>query len=152
MGDPFTALAAACAALQFLDFGAKFVEKTYKAYKSSDGTVRDVAELDAAVERLKVAAEANDNKQLHCANASEAEKGMVRPCSECRAFADQLSRSLASFKTNDKPGLRNSAKMVLRAERRKEELRASAKRVEALRSEMNAQLLRILGMRARLLL
>ena len=145
MADPFTALTVCCAALQFLDFGAKFIEKTYKVYKSTDGATRNVIELEVAAGRLKAAARANDAQQSQTASTTPAESRLITLCSECETFADKLVNSLATPKTNGKPGLRESAKMVFKVDRRREELRASEKRLEALRLEMNAQLLSILS-------
>lgn len=144
MADPFSALAGASAAIQFLDFSARFLEKTYNVYKAGDGAARNVMELEVAADRLKAAAKANDSQELHSANATAAEKGMATLCDECKVFADQLVTDLASFKENSKPGLWSSAKMVFRADRRREELRAHEKRIEALKAEMSAQLLRVL--------
>ena len=145
MADPFTALTVSCAALQFLDFGAKVVKQTYTVYKTGDGATRNVIELEAAAERLRDAAKANNSPPFPSGRSTPAEARMRTLCDECTAFADQLVKDLGSLKANGKPGFRSSAKMVLKTDRKKEELRFSEKRLEALRSEMNAQLLKILG-------
>lgn len=146
MGDPFSALSATCAALQFLEFGAKFIGKTYKVYKSTDGAVADVSELDWAARRFKTAALAHDTQALRSQSATEAEKELLSLCGQCEAFADQLVEELESLKTRGKSGLRNSVKVVLKTGRRKDELRAKEKRLEALRAELDTQLIKVLSM------
>lgn len=143
--DPFSALTVSCAALQFLDAGGKFISKTYKVYKLADGALQDITDLDAAAERLRSAAKANDVQQYRSSGATASEKGMIALCDECQTFADQLVKELGSLKTSGKSGLWESAKVAFRLDRGKGRLLASEKRLNALRSDMNTQLLRILG-------
>ena len=145
MGDPFSALSATCAALQFLEFGAKFIGKTYKVYKSTDGAVADVSELDWAARRFKTAAHAHDAQALRSQSATEAEQELMALCGKCEAFADSVIEELKPLKTSGKSGLRSSVKVVLKTGRRKDELHAKEKRLEALRAEMNTQLIKVLG-------
>lgn len=74
MADPLSALTISCAALQFLDAGAKFLSKTYTIYKSTDGAAQDVTELVWAAEKLKTAVKLDGAEQYRLASASAAEK------------------------------------------------------------------------------
>jgi hypothetical protein len=44
--EPLSALAVACAVVQFVDFGSKLIGTGLEAYKSADGTPEDVVEIE----------------------------------------------------------------------------------------------------------
>lgn len=116
MIDPFTALGVASAAAQFIDFGVKLVAKTREVYKSTNGMLKEAAELkdtNAAFLDLSLRlsqASKDVSSKLHYADNT----ALLNAATRCERAAKALLHKLNDVASAGKPGKRESVKIALK--------------------------------------
>lgn len=145
MIDPYTALGAASAIVQFVQFGATVVSKAYNIHKAADGSILELAELENARSRLEALsaqldAIAHDQK----VDGSLYEKAAAKLAVDCENIANRMLELLRDFDTQGQPGKLKSVQMAIRLERRKPALASLEKELNTLRSEASTFLMKTL--------
>ncbi|KAL4992691.1 hypothetical protein BDW68DRAFT_172719 [Aspergillus falconensis] len=158
--DGWSALGAAAAIAQFIDFGCRLVSLALKTQKSSDGLTEQLREVRSVIERLQGLVD-----RLTGPDASEAENGIKdNPaiqsiCDECRCIGTELLDIVHKVAKNDKdamgglasrkqPKKRSSFAQALRQVWNEDKVYALSNRLQSLRQELAIHLLAALSLQA----
>ncbi|KAL5043036.1 hypothetical protein BDW71DRAFT_210634 [Aspergillus fruticulosus] len=157
--DGWSALGAAAAIAQFIDFGCRLVSLALKTQKSTDGLTEQLREVRSVIERLQGLVD-----RLTGPDASEAENGIKdNPaiqsiCDECRCIGTELLDIVHKVAKNDKdamgglasrkqPKKRSSFAQALRQVWNEDKVYALSNRLQSLRQELAIHLLAALSPR-----
>lgn len=100
--DPMTSLALAGAAVQFVDFASKLVSKTYKYYRSAQGSVTENRERQVvAITLSRLTKEINRSLILTdgAGRLSETEIALQKVSRECLETAKDLRTALTALES-----------------------------------------------------
>ncbi|KAM7214961.1 hypothetical protein V8F06_009638 [Rhypophila decipiens] len=113
MADPISAITLAACALQFVDYGFKFVSKSIKIHQSATGGLDEQNELRTIVEALQARSEAIVNQ------TSSDDPGMAQILESCVAVSSELRDVLNSItrdvSSHSSKSFTNSAITAVRA-------------------------------------
>ncbi|KAH8591608.1 hypothetical protein B0O99DRAFT_267301 [Bisporella sp. PMI_857] len=136
--DPLTALSAAAAIVQFVDYGISVVSKTAKLYTSSTGALVENAELQEASERL-----VDLSRSLKASTNEQENKAIQNICDSCMALSDDLISKLAKLRLmgSQKGRKWHSFRQALKSVYSKTEINEISHRLESFRTELTMHIL-----------
>lgn len=154
MLDPLTSLTIACAVAQFIDFGAKLIERADKISKSTDAAIPEVEELEHLVSTLKSLAHKLESARI----VGEDEEPTEDACTEialseaCKKLSQRIADSFQDIKIQGQPNKWDSLKLAYAISRKKKDIanykmecdKLRAKLMEHLASNMCTSLLLLL--------
>lgn len=119
MMDPYTALGAASAIIQFVQFGGTVLGKAYVIHKAVDGSSPEIQELEKAISRMRALSSqfdsmAKDKDALSFVYEKEAWKLAV----DCEDLAKKMLDLLREFDLQGPPTKVKSVQLALKLERR----------------------------------
>lgn len=132
MMDPLTAIGLAGNVVQFVDFCGKLVSKSVEIYRSREGVLREIIDIETATKDL---AQLNDQNSI-----VTADEALERLCKSCIAVADELLQALGKVKVNGSPQKWLSFRKALRSVWSKEQIRELEQRLAILRDQLNLRL------------
>ena len=146
MLDPFSALAVACAVIQFLDFSASFLKDVYKIRKSPHQSLAYVQDLENAANSLRQKVEDQKLEQQNSGTPqTHAEKALQLFNERCMVFADSLESAVQDVKPGKGHGLGKSMKIALNAGRKQDEFKKLQAALQNLNVEFVTHLLSLLS-------
>ncbi|CZR60300.1 uncharacterized protein PAC_10196 [Phialocephala subalpina] len=146
--DPLTALSVAGSVIQLVDFSLKIVSKSKELYRSNNGILEENAKAETVTTRLKqMTGRLKQANKSQSAENKEAYSRLGDICKECAEASDELIRRLGKLEVptwSDKRKWK-SFRQALKTVWSKQAIDEMAKRLQALRAELDTHILEILS-------
>ena len=135
--DPFTALALACAVVQFVDFGFKLLKSTTDIHHSTTGATAQDDTIESVTQKLKdLTLDLNHDIS---SPQSPLEKRVQELAEECRKLSEELLRVLEKAKAKSDSRF-ESARVALRNMRHSQEKNDLLARLDRCQNQLTMQL------------
>jgi molecular chaperone GrpE (heat shock protein) len=147
MLDPFSALSAASAVVQLVDFGSKLVAGTIEIYQSTQGLNEDHIILEKVSSDMR---DISDNLERNLqvpssGRLSRDEAALLRLAKDCIPLAKQLLDILSDLRVkSDSIRIVESFRQSFRSALKKGKIHDLEARLDKLRNEVNTRMLAIL--------
>jgi hypothetical protein len=134
--DPLTSLTVAAKVAQLADFSGSLVSRSVELYRSSEGALADLMDIETATHRLL---QLSDKIQHDPATVYD--KELQELCSSCRKAAEEMLCGLDRLKLQGKPTRWRSVTNAVRSSWRKGDMMKLARRLDRLREELTLHML-----------
>lgn len=142
--DPFTALSAATAVVQFVDFGAKLISKSYEIYKSADGVLADYTEQAAVASRLEELNRRLSDSITECGGVKTPtlnQRALKEATQDCKQVADDFLLAIDNLKVAGSHRQWKSFRQAFKSVWKKEGLDQRLVQMDRLRQQVMIHLL-----------
>jgi len=147
MIDPYTALGAASAIVQFVQFGATVLEKAYTIHKTADGSLGDIRDLESAASRMQALSSQLDTVAKDGdVRSSVYDSDAAKLAADCEKLAEKVLKLLREIDIQGQPGKLRSVQYAVKLERRKPALAVLEKEMGTIRGEAMSFILQALCM------
>jgi hypothetical protein len=140
--EPLSALAVACAVVQFVEFGSKLVGTGLKVYKSTDGAPEEVVEIGAlAAHAEQLSKKLASSRQTHLLNTGAQDEAKLR---ELASRSEKLANEIVAIlsKIRGEPHKTWSAvRTSVQLKWNEGNIKILQARLDAVKSEISLQLL-----------
>jgi hypothetical protein len=121
-----------CNVVQFVDFSSQLISKSVRLYQSSDGSLAENINLEAAtIHLLRL-----NSKLEHTANAAS-DKALAALCKSCGTVAVELLGALDKLKVHPAKEKWKSIRKALRTLWSKDKIQELEKQLASFREELN---------------
>lgn len=143
--DPFSALGAAAAILQFVELSAKILGTAYEIYNSDSGAAQENIRIEDVTNRVKQLSQHVGNSVIHNSsrNTSQISNVTVELAQKAQSLADQLIRSLDSLSIDRSARFQSwqAFRKALRGYFQADHIKTLQTRLDGLRSELMLHLI-----------
>lgn len=145
MLDPFSAISLACAIVQFVDFGSKIIDTGHEAYRNSNGTTQEYADLEELTTSLYKFQDkfANTGSPNDAATRSADQRSLDELARKCSYVAGDILILLEDLKVKETGSLRtwDSLRQACRSVRKRERIQELQRSLEKISAQINSRLL-----------
>ena len=142
--DPLSGLSVASNIIQFIEFGTKIVSKSYKIYRSVDGTLEENSDLEVVTSDLLVL----QSKLQHIPQSSQSQPILIndtaafkRLSDACADLAGKLLQKMNAVKAQGRFRKWKSLRQALKSVWSKDGIQEIAGRLQGYRDELSLRLL-----------
>ncbi|KAI1101033.1 hypothetical protein F4804DRAFT_24420 [Jackrogersella minutella] len=143
--DPFTALGAAAAILQFVDLSAKIIGSAHEIYTSQSGAARENIRIEEVTKRVKQLSQHIESSAVQQAGtpSSQTSNAIVELAQKAQSLAEQLLRSLASLSIDRSARFQSwqALRIAIHGYMQAAHINALQTRLDGLRSELMLHLI-----------
>ena len=137
--EPFSALAVATSAVQFVDFTSKLITESYKLHTSAKGQLEEHVILEKVTKNLRdvsIDLSTQIEKQTVLANLSHNDKELQHLCKSCHEISLQLLEALEKLKAEDGSSKWKSFRQALRTVWTREHIEGLEKQLDRFRQQL----------------
>ena len=144
--DPFTALGASAAIVQFVEFGGNLLSDSYEIYKSASGASADNTALEDMAKHLSILSDKLDiSSRTSLPGLSKEEQALAQLAGKCRAIANELLSILQQLKTSGTSHRKwKSFRQALKTVRKQGDIDSLQKRLDKYGNQLNLHLAAII--------
>ena len=137
--EPFSALAVATSAVQFLDFTSKVLSQGYKLRSSTRGQTEDhevLEDVTANLKNISLSLSANVEKKSGTSIQTQDDKEFQELCRNCHTISIQLLESLERLKVKSDASQWSSLRQALRTVWSADQINALDTRLDRCRQQL----------------
>jgi len=137
--EPFSALAVATSAVQFIDFTSKLITESYKLHASATGQLEEHVILEKVTKNLRDVSlnlSTQVEKQTVLATLSQDDKELQHLCKGCHEISLQLLQALEKLKAEDGSSKWKSFRQALRTIWTREHIEGLEKQLDRFRQQL----------------
>jgi hypothetical protein len=137
--EPFSALAVATSAAQFVDFTSKLITESYKLHTSATGQLEEHVILEKVTKSLRDVSfdlSTQVEKQTVLAKLSHDDKELQHLCKSCHEISLQLLEALEKLKAEDGSSKWKNFRQALRTVWTREHIEGLERQLDRLRQQL----------------